>query len=36
MADKISSEQKLNGKEREILFQSMDVILGNLRDNIKT
>ena len=35
MADKVSSEQKLNGKEREILFQSMDVILGNLRDNME-
>jgi len=35
MADKVSNEQRLNGKERQILFQSMDVILGNLKSNIE-
>ena len=35
MADKVSNEQKLNGKERQILFQSMDVILGNLKSNME-
>ncbi len=35
MADKVRNEQKLNGKERQILFQSMDVILGNLKSNME-
>ncbi len=35
MADKVSNEQRLNGKERQILFQSMDVILGNLKSNME-
>ena len=35
MADKVSNEQRLNGKERHILFQSMDVILGNLKSNME-
>jgi len=34
MADKIINEQRLNGKVRQILFQSMDVILQNLKDNM--
>jgi 6-phospho-3-hexuloisomerase len=35
MADKVSNEQRLNGKERHILFQSMDVMLGNLKSNME-
>ena len=35
MADKVNNEQRLNGKERQILFQSMDVILGNLKSNME-
>ncbi len=35
MADKVRNEQRLNGKERQILFQSMDVILGNLKSNME-
>ncbi len=35
MADKVSNEHRLNGKERQILFQSMDVILGNLKSNME-
>ncbi len=35
MADKVSNGQRLNGKERQILFQSMDVILGNLKSNME-
>ena len=35
MADKVSNEQRLNGKERQILFQSMDVMLGNLKSNME-
>ncbi len=35
MADKVNIEQRLNGKERQILFQSMDVILGNLKSNME-
>ena len=35
MADKVSNEQRLNGKERQILFQSMDVLLGNLKSNME-
>ena len=35
MADKVNKEQRLNGKERQILFQSMDVILGNLKSNME-
>jgi len=35
MADKVSNEQRLNGKERQILFQSMDVILENLKSNME-
>jgi len=35
MVDKVSSEEKFNGKEREILFQSMEVMLRNLRDNVE-
>jgi len=34
MVDEVSNEQRLNGKERQILFQSMDVILQNLQDNM--
>ncbi|MBY8987534.1 MAG: SIS domain-containing protein [Candidatus Lokiarchaeota archaeon] len=34
MVDKPNNEQRLNGKERQILFQSMDVILQNLRENM--
>ena len=34
MVDKISNEQRPNGKVREILFQSMDVILQNLKENM--
>ena len=35
MADKVSNEQRLNGKERQILFQSMDVMLQNLQANME-
>ena len=35
MADKVSNEQRLNGKERQILFQSMDVMLQNLQENVE-
>ena len=35
MAEKVRNEQRLNGKERQILFQSMDVILGNLKSNME-
>ena len=35
MADKVKNEQRLNGKERQILFQSMDVILHNLQENMQ-
>lgn len=34
MADKVNNEPRLEGKEREILFQSMDLILHNLQENI--
>ncbi|MBY9011016.1 MAG: SIS domain-containing protein [Candidatus Lokiarchaeota archaeon] len=35
MADKVNNEYRLNGKERQILFQSMDVILQNLQENME-
>jgi 6-phospho-3-hexuloisomerase len=35
MADKVNNEFRLNGKERQILFQSMDVILQNLQENME-
>ena len=35
MADKVSNGQRLNGKERHILFQSMDVMLENLKSNME-
>ncbi|NVM16074.1 MAG: SIS domain-containing protein [Candidatus Lokiarchaeota archaeon] len=34
MADKVNNEHRLNGKERQILFQSMDVIFKNLQENM--
>ena len=34
MVDKLNNEQRLNGKERQILFQSMDVMLQNLQENM--
>ncbi|MFX1447336.1 MAG: SIS domain-containing protein [Promethearchaeota archaeon] len=34
MVDKASNEQRHNGKVRQILFQSMDVILQNLKENM--
>lgn len=35
MADNVNNEPRLNGKDREILFQSMDVILHNLKENME-
>jgi len=35
MVDEVSNEQRLNGKERQILFQSMDVIMQNLKENME-
>lgn len=34
MVDKANNEQRHNGKVRQILFQSMDVILQNLKENM--
>jgi len=35
MADKASNNVKVNGKAKEILFQSMELILKNLQENMQ-
>ena len=34
MADKVNDDVKLNGKAKEILFQSMELIMKNLKANM--